>query len=183
MRSLRDAVEEYLDVRRALGYRIPRAAAELRAFADFLEREGADFVTIAHALRWAQQSRSAQPATWADRLGVVRRFAAWRSLSDARTQVPPRGLLPHRRRRKPPYIYSDNEIERILAQAARLPSARGLRGATFATLFGLLAASGLRLGEALALDLPDVDLENGVLAVRKGKFGKYAAAGAMSALC
>jgi integrase len=149
-----------------------RAAAELRGFADFLERDASDFITIPLALRWAQQSRSTQPATWADRLGVVRRFAAWRSLTDPRTQIPPRGLLPHRRRRKPPYIYSDEEIERILVQAARLPSARGLRGTTFATLFGLLAASGLRLGEALALDLSDVDLENGVLSVRKGKFAK-----------
>lgn len=158
--------------RNTLGYQIPRTAAELRGFADFLGRDGADFVTIPHALRWAQRSRSAQPATWADRLGVVRRFAAWRRLTDPRTQVPPPGLLPHRRRRKPPYIYSDSEIECIVAEAAQLPSAHGLRGVTFATLFGLLAASGLRLGEALALDLPDVDLENGILAVRKGKFGK-----------
>lgn len=172
MSSLHDAVEEYLAVRRTLGYQIPRAAAELRGFAAFLERNGADFVTMPLALRWAQQSRSAQPATWADRLGVVRRFAAWRSLTDPRTQVPPQGLLPHHRRRKPPYIYSDSEIERIVGQAARLPSARGLRGATFATLFGLLAASGLRLGEALALDVPDVDVENGILAIRRGKFGK-----------
>lgn len=172
MSSLHDAVEEYLAVRRALGYQIPTAATQLRGFAAYLEHNAADFVTIPLALRWAQQSPSAQPATWADRLGVVRRFAAWRSLTDPRTQVPPRGLLPHRRRRKPPYIYNDNEIERIVAQAARLPSVRGLRGATFATLFGLLAASGLRLGEALALDLADVDLENGILAVRKGKFGK-----------
>lgn len=172
MNSLRDAVEEYLAFRRAFGYRIPRAAAELRGFAAFLERSGADFITISDALRWAQQSRSAQPATWAERLGVVRRFATWRSLTDPRTQVPPPGLLPHRRRRKPPYIYSDTEIERILDQAARLPSAGGLRGTMFATLFGLLAASGLRLGEALALDVSDVDLENGIIAVRNGKFGK-----------
>ena len=172
MSSLHDAVEEYLAVRRALGYQIPTAATRLRGFVAYLERNAADFVTIPLALRWAQQSSSAQPATWADRLGVVRRFAAWRSLTDPRTQVPPRGLLPHRRRRKPPYIYSDNQIERILLHAARLPSARGLRGATFATLFGLLAASGLRLGEALALDPSDVDLKNGILAVRKGKFGK-----------
>jgi integrase len=110
----------------------------------------------------------------------VRRFAAWGRLTDPRTQVPPQGLLPHRRRRKPPYIYSDSEIERIVAQAARLPSALGLLGATFATLFGLLAASGLRLGEALTLDVPDVDLENGVLATRKGKFGKYAAPATIS---
>jgi integrase len=105
-------------------------------------------------------------------LGVVRRFAVWRSVADPRTEIPPCGLLPHRRRRKPPYVYSDAEIEQLLAQAGQLPSASGLRGATFATLFGLLAASGLRLGEALALDVADVDLGSGILAVRKAKFGK-----------
>jgi integrase len=168
----RDAIEEYLTLRSALGSPIPRAAAELRRFAAFLEREGADFVTTELALRWAKQPAHAQPATWAERLGVVRRFAAWRSITDPRTEVPPCGLLPHRRRRKPPYVYSNEEIERLVAQAARLPSATGLRGPTFATLFGLLAASGLRLGEALALDLADVDLGDGILAVRKAKFGK-----------
>jgi len=170
--ALRDAVEEYLTIRRALGSKIPTAAAQLRRFATFLESEGADFVTTKLALRWAQQSVHAQPATWAERLGVVRLFAAWRSITDPRTEIPPRGLLPHRRRRKPPYIYRDEEIERLIAQAAHLPSACGLRGPTFATLFGLLAASGLRLGEALALDPADVDLGEGILTVRKAKFGK-----------
>lgn len=172
MTTFRDAVEEYLNVRTALGSPIPRAAAELRRFAEFVESEGAHFVTTELALRWALQSTNAQPATRADRLGVVRRFAAWRSVTDPCTEIPPRGLIPNRRRRKPPYIYSDDEIEHLVAQAARLPSAAGLRGPTFATLFGLLAASGLRLGEALALDLADVDLGSGILAVRKAKFGK-----------
>lgn len=172
MTALRDAVEEYVTIRRALGSPIPKAAALLRRFVGFLECEGADFVTTQLALRWARARADAQPATWAERLGVVRQFAAWRSVTDPRTEVPPRGLLPHHRRRKPPYVYSDEEIERIVAQAAQLPSAVGLRGPTFATLFGLLAASGLRLGEALALDVADVDLGDGVLAVRKAKFGK-----------
>jgi len=170
--TLRDAVEEYLALRRALGSQLERTATELRGFSVFLEHEGADFVTTRLALRWALLSTAAGPATRAERLGVVRRFAAWRSATDPRTEVPPLGLLPHRRRRKPPYVYSDEEIERILAAAARFPSPLGLRGPTFATLFGLLAASGLRLGEALALDAADVDLREGVLAVRKAKFGK-----------
>ncbi len=172
MSAFRDAVEDYVNVRAALGSPILRAAAELRRFAQFLESEGAHFVTTELALRWALQSTNAQPATCAERLGVVRRFAAWLSVTDPRTEIPPRGLIPKRRRRTPPYIYSDDQIERIVVQAARLPSAAGLRGPTFATLFGLLAASGLRLGEALALDLADVELGGGVLAVRKAKFGK-----------
>jgi len=172
MIGLRDAVVEYLTIRRALGSAMPATAAQLRRFAGFLEREGADFVTIQLSLRWAQQTAHAQPATWAERLGVVRRFAAWRSVTDPRTEIPPCGPLPHRRRRKPPYVYSDEEITQLVAQAAGLPTASGLRGPTFATLFGLLAASGLRLGDALALDLADVDFGEGILTVRRAKFGK-----------
>lgn len=172
MSALRDAVEEYLALRRALGSAIPYAAPTLRQFVDFLDREGADFVTTQLALQWALQLTRPAPSTRAMYLGIVRRFAAWRSSTDPRTEVPPHGLLPYRRRRKPPHVYSDEEIARILAAAARIRSLHGLRGPTYSTLFGLLAASGLRISEALALDDADVDLADGVLAVRKGKFGK-----------
>jgi integrase len=172
MSALLDALEEYIAIRRGLGTQLRLPAAALRHFVDFLEHEGADFVTTELALRWAQQPQCAQPSTWAARLGVARRFAAWRSATDPRTEVPPRMLLPHGRRRKAPYIYSDEEIEQLVAEAAKLPSPTGLRGLTYATLLGLLAATGLRLGEALALDVDDVDLKDGVLAIRKAKFGK-----------
>lgn len=172
MTTLRQAVEEYIEVRRALGLSSSRAAAELRRFVKLLECEGAEFITTDLAVRWACRSVTAQPATCAGLLGVVRGFAAWRSATDPRTEVPALGLLPSRRERKPPFVYSDGEIERLIAEAARLPSKGGLRGATFSTLFGLLAACGLRLGEALALDVADVNLCDGVLAVRKAKFGK-----------
>lgn len=172
MSALRDAVEEYVALRRSLGSRLHQPAKALRRFVEFLENEGVDCVTTELALRWAQEPAGAQPSTWADRLGVVRRFAAWRSATDPSTEIPAAALLPHRRRRKPPYVYADNEIERIVTEAARLPSVAGLRGPTFATLFGLLAATGLRIGEALALDLADVDLHSGILAIRKAKFGK-----------
>ena len=85
------------------------------------------------------------PATRAARLGHVRRFARWLSATEPRTEVPPEGLLPARYRRRPPYIYSDEEVERLVGEAARLPSPTGLRGHTYATLFGLLSATGLRL--------------------------------------
>jgi integrase len=172
MSTMHAAFEEYVALRRGLGTQLRLPAAALRRFVDFLEREGADFITTELALRWAQEPDQAQPSTWAERLGVVRRFAAWRSATDPRTEVPPPGLLPHRRRRKPPYIYGDVEIELLVAEAAKLPSPTGLRGFTYATLLGLLAATGLRVGEALALDVDDVDLRSGVLAVRKAKFGK-----------
>jgi len=129
-------------------------------------------LSTALALRWATAPADATPATWARRLGDARRFAAWLSATDPRTEVPPQGLLPDCYRRRPPYIYSDQEIERIVRAAARLPSPSGLRAQTYATLFGLLATTGLRLSEALALDRGDVDLGAGMLAVRRSKFGK-----------
>src|ERR1700723_1630625 len=105
MSKLRETSEQYLQLRRELGYKLRGVARLLRNFVAFAEREGAAHVTTDLALRWAQQPPGAQPATWASRLGVVRRFAVWLSASDRRTEVPPAGLLPGRWRRKRPYIY------------------------------------------------------------------------------
>jgi integrase len=104
----------------------------------------------------------------------VRGFAAFRAASDPRTEVPPLGLLPHRYRRKPPYIYiySDNEIGRLLKAAEHLPSKTGLRARTYSTLLALLAVTGMRIGEVVALDRGDVDLSGAVLTIRRTKFGK-----------
>lgn len=99
---------------------------------------------------WATATGGATAATWAQRLGDARRFTAWLSATDSRVEVPPRGLLPDRYQRRPPYIYRDDEVERVVRAAARLPSPVGLRAHTYATLFGLLAATGLRLSEAIA---------------------------------
>jgi len=170
--TLHDAVDRYLALRRALGSELRQPGAYLLRFVDFLEREGATVITTELALRWARAPVDATPATWARRLDDVRRFASWLSATDPRTQVPPRGLLPHRYVRRRPYIYTDEDVERILGEAMRLPSSSSLRGRTYATLFGLLAATGLRVAEALALDRDDVDLRAGLLLVRRGKFGK-----------
>jgi len=172
MTRLRRALEEYLALRRGLGSELHAAGARLRRFVEFLDREGVAVVTGEVALRWATTPSSATSATWAQRLDDVRRFASWLSATDPRTEVPSRQLLPDRYRRRPPYIYEDDEVERIVREAARLPSPLGLRGCTYATLFGLLSASGLRISEALALDREDVDLRAGILAVRRAKFGK-----------
>jgi integrase len=110
-----------------------------------------------------------QPATWARRLSFVRGFARhWRA-TDPRTEVPPPGLLPFRSRRARPHLYTSAEIQRLLAAAQALPP---LRGPTYACLFGLLAVSGLRIGEALALTPADVDLHAGLLHIHQAKFGK-----------
>jgi integrase/recombinase XerD len=172
MSTLVQALETYLALRRGLGAELRGPGAHLHHFVEFLDREGSVVVTTKLALRWATAPAGATPATWAQRLADVRRFATWLSATDPRTEIPSPGLLPERYRRRPPYIYSDEEIAHIVHKAARLPSPLGLRAHTYATLFGLLAATGLRLGEALTLDRDDVDLNAGVLAVRRAKFGK-----------
>lgn len=172
MSTLHEALDSYLTLRRGLGTELKGPGAYLRRFVEFLDREGATVVTTELALRWAMEPTDSATATWARRLADVRRFLAWLSTVDPRTEVPPLGLLPERYRRRPPYIYSDQEIECIVIEAAKLSSSVGLRGHTYSTLFGLLSAAGLRHGEALALDREDVDLNSGVLTIRRTKFGK-----------
>ncbi len=170
--NLEQALNDYIRIRRSLGFRLQQQASSLRNFVTFLRAEGASYITTELALRWAIQPAKAHPAAWAWRLGRVRRFAIWYSATEPRTEIPPKGLLPHRRRRKPPHIYSDNEIERLLRRTQQLPSRKGLRSHTFTTLFGLLVATGMRVSEALSLDRPDVDFDRGVLHIRRTKFWK-----------
>jgi len=172
MTALSRSLQEYLALRRALGTQLRSAEVHLRRFVEFADRTGSEVITIDLALRWATAPGRASAAIRAIRIGNVRRFAAWLSAIDPRTEIPPKDLMPIRYQRKPPYIYSDQEIACILGEAARLASRSGLRALTFTTLFGLLAVTGLRVSEALGLDLDDVDLEGGVLTVRHAKFGK-----------
>lgn len=172
MSALNDALIKYVTVRRALGTQFYEPALTLGHFVEFLDREGAQFITTKLALCWATEPQQVQRATWARRLSMVRRFAAWLSGSDPRTEVPPRGLIKARHRRTKPHIFTPQEIEQLMIEAFRLPSPTGLRALTYGTLIGLLASTGLRPGEATALELHDVDLTNGVLAIRHTKFGK-----------
>jgi integrase len=172
MSGLDAALTEYLAIRRALGFELREVAGCLRNFIAFLQAEGASYITTELSLRWATRPAEAQPSTWAWRLSMVRRFAAWHSAVERRTEIPPAGLLPHRYQRKKPHIYSDEEIEKLLREAARLASPKGLRAHTYTTLFGLLAVSGMRVNEALNLDRSDVDLGHGILTIRRTKFGK-----------
>jgi integrase len=167
-----DSVAEYVALRRKLGFKLRRASLELPRFAAFLEGEGAPHITTTLALRWALEDPDSSAVTRSDRLGMVRRFAAWRRASDPDTEIPPSGLLPRRYQRPAPYIYSDEQVQQLVAGARDLPSARGVRGLTCSVLFALLAVTGMRVGEAVALDRTDVDLESGVLTVREGKYGK-----------
>jgi integrase len=172
MSELRQAIDQYLTLRRSLGFELRESEAVLRRFASFAERTGATYITTDLVLRWMSEPSKAQPATWASWVAIVRRFARWWSATDPRTEVPPEGLLSHRFRRQPPYIYSDDEIERLVREAAQLPSTNGMRALTYSTYFGLVAVTGMRMSEGLALDRSDVDLDEGILTVRRTKFGK-----------
>jgi integrase/recombinase XerD len=169
--SLSAELDRYLAVRRGLGYDLRTSERVLRRFIAFAERAGAGHVTTDLFLRWRESFGHAGRATWAARLGMVRLFAQWLHGIDPRHQVPPGSLVPGHHRRARPYIYAEQEVGRLVAAAAGLRSAHGLRGPTYATLFGLIAATGLRVGEAVALDVADVDLASGVLTVRRGKGG------------
>jgi len=172
MKSLQAHLTEYIAARRALGTQLQEPAKTLRGFIAFLGRKKAKFITIPLALGWSQQSKNVQRATWARKLSMVRQFARWLSVLEPRHQVPPPRLLNVRHRRNKPYIYSEAEIARLMREAAALPSSRGMKALTLKTLIGLLAATGLRPGEAAALEDRDVDLRAGVLVIRESKFGK-----------
>ncbi len=172
MSALEKAVDDYLSLRRKLGYKLYEPGLLLKQFVAFLEGEGASYITTELSLRWATQPTGVQPAHWASRLRAVRLFARHHSPSDPRTEIPPLGLLPYRTRRRQPYIYSSQEIQQLIDATKSLPSTSGLRPSTYSTLLGLLSVTGMRISEALGLDRADVDLEERVLTIRSTKFGK-----------
>lgn len=174
MTTLRQAVEEYLVMRRSLGFRLAAAGKALRHFVAYMEDRHATYVTLDLALAWARQPTNVQSVYWAIRLGYVRAFAQYRRAADPRTQVPGPEILPFRPRRSQPYLYSTSEIDNLLRAALNLRCYRGyeLRPWMFHCLFGLLSVSGLRIGEARKLELQDVDLKAGILTIRGAKFGK-----------
>jgi integrase len=167
---LREELADYLALRRALGYRLARPEKLLGQFLDHLERAGEPKITVAVALDWARLPANCGSGWWAYRLSAVRGFAAYLHGLDPAHEVPAAELLPQRSHRASPYLYSDAEIAALIAATGSLRSP--LRRATFATLIGLLAVTGIRVGEAIALDNADVDLAAARLLVRHGKFGK-----------
>jgi len=170
MMPLPDLVDEYLTLRRALGYRLHRESWLLPRFVTFLQTRGQTWITTQLAVEWASQPVCTTTATAANRLTMIRGFAAYVRAQDPRTEVPPRDVIPIVKQRQRPYLYTDAEVQALLAACRRLRS-RGVRLTAF-TLFGLLAATGLRVGEAVALDAQDVDLRQGGLIIRHAKFNK-----------
>jgi integrase len=167
---LREGLADYLALRRALGYRLARPEKLLGQFLDRLDRAGEARITVAAALDWARQPAGGDSNWWAYRLSVVRGFATYLRGLDPAHEVPPVQLLPQRPHRASPYLYSAAEIAALIAATGSLRAP--LRRATFATLIGLLAVTGIRVGEAIALDRGDVDLADGRLVVHHGKFDK-----------
>ncbi len=172
MTRLSDHYARYLEIRRGLGFDLETSARVLRRFVAFADTEGADHITTDLFLRWKESFGAANENTWAARLSMVRMFARWMNGVDPRTQIPPENIIRRAAARPRPYIYSDDEIAALVDAAARLSSAYGLRGKTCAALFGLIAVTGLRLNEALAVDDSDIDFEEGVLRIKAGKNGK-----------
>lgn len=168
---LRVELTDYLALRRALGYRMARPEKLLAQYLDHLDSQDPSRITVANALHWARLPADNGPSNWwAYRLSAVRGFATYLHAIDPSHEVPAADLLPQRPMRANPYLYSSNDVESLMAAVSILPDP--LRQATFTTLIGLLAVTGIRVGEAIALDRADVDLPAGRLTVRSGKFGK-----------
>jgi len=170
MNALRQALADYLAVRHALGYKLITTERLLAQFVTYLEEHCEDRVTIATAVAWATLPSGTSRGWTSTRLSIVRRFAVHLRGINPATQVPPRNLLPGRHRRATPYLYSEGEIEALIAAAATLRTSH--RQATYRTLVGLLAVTGIRVGEAIQLDQADLNVANSLLTVRHGKFGK-----------
>jgi integrase/recombinase XerD len=170
MSQLARHIEEYLALRRALGFKLAKEGRLLPDFAAFTDAAGATTVTVDLAVRWAAQPQGTSPVWAAQRLSMVRGLARYLQAVDPATQVPPAGLLPARTRRATPYIYCDAEVTALMTAARALPGP--LKAATFQTLIGLLAVTGMRGSEAMSLDRGDLDTGAGVLTIRSTKFRK-----------
>ncbi len=168
MSSLREVAEDYLRMRRALGYKLELAGWHLGKFVTYLEQTGPTTVTIDNAVTWATAAGT-DPSYWAHRLSIVRQFARHLQTIDPTCQVPPTQLLPCRAPRAIPYLYAPEEIRALMQAAGDLEPA--LLAANYQTLIGLLAVTGIRLGEAIRLDRDDVDVRHGLLRILDSKFG------------
>jgi integrase len=171
MSTLRQAAEDYLAIRRSLGFKLVAEGYLLHSFVGYAEQAGASRLTVDLALDWAGLPAGKDPVWCAKRLGVVRGFARHLQTLDPATEIPPADLLPRQTRRATPYLYTSQEVAGLMAAAGRLRSP--LLAATYETLIGLLVSSGMRVGEAIRLDRADIDFDDGVITVVAGKSGRW----------
>ena len=164
MSALGEHAQQYLRARRALGVKLERHGRLLPQLVAYLEAAGASTVTRELAISWARLPADAHPRHWAVRLSIARGFAAYLQTIDPASEIPPAGVFAVRYQRPTPYLWSGEDISRLLeaTRALRQP----LKAASYEALFGLLAVTGMRLGEAIALEADDVDLDNGVITSR-----------------
>jgi len=170
MTDLHAVVNDYLSLRRALGYKLQGRDRLLHGFIDFLEDAGEATVTTESALAWAILPPGGEKVWWSQRLGMVRGFARHLHAIDPAAEIPPSDVLPGRKCRATPYLYSDADVAALMTHARALRPR--LLAAGYETLFGLLATTGMRVGEAIALDRDDLDAENELLVIRHTKFRK-----------
>ena len=169
MNRLSHYLQEYLELRHRLGFKLIEPSHLLQNFVSFAQQQKAAFITTKLALQWATISTLCHPARPAVRLSSVRLFAQYLSAIDARTEIPPPGLLSRRYQRVVPYLYSSHEVTQLIEAAEKLPGSTPFRAATYSTLFGLLAVTGMRVGEAMRLLRKDVDYDQRRLIVRHSK--------------
>lgn len=167
---LHRAVDDYLKLRRTLGFKLFHETWWLPDFATFLKRHGSKCITTDLALEWAMLPTNVDQSWWGRRLGAVRQFAKHHRAVDPRTEIPSRDLIPFRTPRRVPYLYSQREVGALMRAATTLP--QPILAASYATIIGLLAATGMRVSEALNLDDADIDGARGVIVVRGAKFNK-----------
>jgi integrase/recombinase XerD len=172
MSTLSQIADDYLQLRRALGHKLDDAGRLLPRLVAYLEAIGAETITLEAALAWSEQPDLRPDSTiWARRLTVARGFARHLAGIYPHTQVPPVGMLPYHKHRRIPHLYSSADVAALMTQAhLTIPSP--LRAATFETLIGMLAVTGMRIGEAIRLDRSDIDWGQSLAVVRASKFGK-----------
>jgi integrase len=170
MNHLRSALADYLTMRRALGYKMDQVERRLRQFVAFAEERGETHVLTVTALAWATLPSGADPVWTNRRLADVRIFARHLHTLDGVSEVPPDDLLPARRRRTTPYLFTPQEVADLMRATEILPGSHVQ--ATYRVLIGLLAVTGMRIGEAIGLDCDDLNIGDGIVTIRKGKFDK-----------
>lgn len=173
--SLQQRIDDYLTERRRLGFQLRSHDTLLAGFARYVNaqsHQGA--LTSAIMVSWARQdlSRPTSPSAWANRLAKVRQFARYLKQFEPDTEIPEEAVFGSKSGRVTPHIFHEEEIVALLAAAYQLGPCGSLRPATYNTLFGLLASTGMRISEALHLHDSDVDLRHGVLSIRQTKFAK-----------
>ena len=170
MTDFEAAAGEYLALRRALGFKLTQAERMLRSFTSYLHQQDAERITARIAVEWAVLPAQASRWWWQQRLSVARGFARYLQAFDPGTEIPPPGLIYSPVPRATPRVISDTDVAALMAAAGKLN--HPLRAATYRTLIGLVAVTGMQAGEVIALDDADVDLDQGVIVIRNAKFGK-----------